>query len=63
MPGKPVSGGEDMLPFSFEWVWDMGHILFHGGLHFALNVIGLGVAYCVVKAIYDTMKEKGSEHQ
>ena len=52
-----------MLPFSFEWVWDMGHILFHGGLHFALNVIGLGVAYCVVKAIYDTMKGKGSEQQ
>lgn len=51
-----------MLPFSFEWVWDMGHILFHGGLWFALNVIGIGVTFCVVKAVYDTMKGNSTNH-
>lgn len=51
-----------MLPFSFEWVWDMGHIVFHGGLWFALNVIGIGVTFCVVKAVYDTLKKNDAPH-
>ena len=50
-----------MLPFSFEWVWDMGHVLFHGGLWFALNVIGIGVTFCVAKAVYDTMKKSNTK--
>ncbi len=33
-----------MLPFiSFEWVWDAGHLVFHGGLWYALNIIGIGM--------------------
>ncbi len=51
-----------MLPFSFEWVWDMTHIVFHGGLHFALNVISIGMAYCIIKAAYDTIKGNGHGH-
>ena len=45
-----------MFPFSFEWIWDMSHMVFHGGLWYALSIIGMGVTYCVIKAVYDTMK-------
>ena len=52
-----------MLPFSFEWVWDMTHMVFHGGLHFALTVISIGMAYCVIKAAIDTVRgEDGNHH-
>jgi hypothetical protein len=50
-----------MFPFSFEWVWDMSHLVFMGSLGFALNVVGLGMTYCLIKAIYDTVKGKGKE--
>jgi len=52
-----------MLPFSFEWVWDMTLMVFHGGLHFALTVISIGMAYCVIKAAIDTVRgEDGNHH-
>ncbi|HHP7236756.1 MAG TPA: hypothetical protein ACFCUC_19150 [Desulfobacterales bacterium] len=50
-----------MFPFSFEWLWDMGHMVFHGGLWYALTIIGLGMTYCVLKAAYDTSKGKGKD--
>ena len=50
-----------MLPFSFEWAWDWGHCVFHGGMWFAGSVIGLGMTYCIGKAALDTIKGKGSE--
>ena len=31
-----------MFPFSFEWIWDAGHMVFHGGLWYALNKGGHG---------------------
>jgi hypothetical protein len=40
----------------------MGHIVFHGGLWYALGIIGLGLTYCVVKAAIDTAKGKGGHH-
>jgi|GEM_PF-103708 hypothetical protein len=43
-----------MFPFIFEWVWDMSHIVFMGGLWYALTIIGLGMTYCLIKAIADT---------
>ncbi len=49
-----------MLPFSFEWVWDVGHLVFHGGLWYALNIIGLGMMFCLFKTVVDTMKDKDS---
>jgi hypothetical protein len=51
-----------MLPFHFEWIWDMGHMVFHGALWYALSVIGMGMTYCIIKAAYDTAKKKGSHH-
>ena len=48
-----------MLPFiSFEWVWDAGHIVFHGGLWYALNIIGIGMTYCIAKAAWIPIKER-----
>lgn len=51
-----------MLPINFEWVWDMGHMVFHGGLWYALSVIGLGMTYCIIKSIVDTVQGKGTHH-
>jgi hypothetical protein len=51
-----------MFPFSFEWIWDMSHMVFHGGLWYALSVIGMGLTYCVIKAVYDTVKGPGGGH-
>ena len=31
-----------MLPFSFEWVWDTVHLVFHGGLWDALLIFVAG---------------------
>ncbi len=50
-----------MFPFSFEWVWDMGHMIFHGGLWYALSILGMGMTYCVVKSVLDTVG-KGDDH-
>jgi len=41
----------------------MGHCVFMGGLWYALNIIGIGMTYCVGKAVWDTMQqEKGGGH-
>ncbi|MFH1102319.1 MAG: hypothetical protein V1714_00945 [Pseudomonadota bacterium] len=51
-----------MFPFNFEWIWDMSHLVFMGGLWFALNILGLGMTYCIIKAAIDSAKGKGGEH-
>jgi len=51
-----------MFPFNFEWIWDMSHLVFMGGLGFALNAIGLGITYCIIKAVIDIYKEQGGQH-
>ncbi len=51
-----------MFPFNFEWVWDMSHLVFMGGLGFALNVIGLGMTYCIIKAVVDSLAGKSNHH-
>ena len=51
-----------MLPFSFEWIWDAGHLVFHGGLWFALTVLGLGMTYCIIKAVQHAGKGNGDHH-
>ncbi len=48
-----------MFPFVFEWTWDTAHLVFHGGLWYALSILGLGMGYCIVKAIHDTLKDDG----
>jgi hypothetical protein len=50
-----------MFPFNFEWIWDAGHLLFMGGLWFALSII-LGVTYCLIKAVFDMSKKNGASH-
>ena len=49
-----------MFPFNFEWIWDMSHLVFMGGLGYALTIINLGLAYCIIKAVVDTMQGKGA---
>jgi len=45
-----------MFPFSFEWLWDMTHIVFMGGLWYALSILGAGMTYCIGKAIWDSTR-------
>ena len=51
-----------MFPFSFEWVWDIAHIIFMGGLWFAVSILGAGMTFVVVKAAMDTMNDSGESH-
>ena len=54
-----------MFPFIFEWVWDISHLVFMGGLWYALTIIGLGMTYVVIKSLMDTMSghhEGGGDH-
>ncbi len=48
-----------MFPFIFEWVWDIDHLVFMGGLWYALTIIGLGLTYCVAKTIIDIKSQEG----
>jgi hypothetical protein len=51
-----------MFPFHFEWIWDASHMVFHGGLWYALTVIGLGMGYCIIKAVLQSGKGNGDQH-
>lgn len=51
-----------MFPFIFEWIWDMSHLVFMGGLWYALNIIGIGMTYCIIKTVVDTYQGKGGHH-
>jgi hypothetical protein len=51
-----------MFPFSFEWVWDMGHMVFFGGFWYAIIILGAGMTFCIVKAVLDTMNDSGESH-
>lgn len=51
-----------MFPFCFEWAWDMSHIVFMGGLWYALSIMGAGLAFCVIKAVIDTTQTNEQGH-
>lgn len=51
-----------MFPFVFEWVWDMSHVVFMGGLQFALTAMGLGMTYALIKSVVDTISSKENDH-
>ena len=51
-----------MFPFQFEWTWETARLVFMGGLWYALGIIGLGMTYCVVKAILDLSKGDEAHH-
>ncbi len=38
-----------MTPFSFEWQWDIGHIIFFGFLYLVLIIVGLGLGWTCFK--------------
>ncbi len=52
-----------MFPSIFEWIWDMSHIVFMGGLWFSLVTIGMGLIYCIIRAVLDTINETAEPHQ
>ena len=47
-----------MFPFSFEWHWDIGHMVFFGVFYAALTVIGI----TLVATIFKTGKDLASGH-
>ena len=51
-----------MFPFIFEWVWDIGHLLFFGGFWYAIGILGAGMTYCIVKSAIDAMNDTGDNH-
>ncbi len=42
-----------MLPFIFEWHWEVGRLIFMGLFYTALGVVSLAVLVGVLKTIYD----------
>ena len=40
----------------------MSHMVFMGGLWYALTIIGLGMTYCIIKAAIDTAKGGETHH-
>ncbi len=52
-----------MLPFCFEWAWDIGHAIFFGGFWYAVSILGAGMTYVILKAAYDTVNDSGEHHQ
>jgi hypothetical protein len=51
-----------MFPFCFEWAWDMSHMVFMGGLWYALSIIGAGLTFAIIKSIIDVKKHDGQDH-
>ncbi len=52
-----------MFPFSFEWAWDPGHLIFFGGLWYAVSILGLGMTYVILKSLYETIFcDESQEH-
>lgn len=51
-----------MFPGFFEWIWDGGHLVFMGGLWYAMTIIGMGMTYCILKAAIETAQGKGAGH-
>ncbi|MBW1988783.1 MAG: hypothetical protein JRI97_04470 [Deltaproteobacteria bacterium] len=48
-----------MFPFIYEWAWDMSHMVFMGGLYYALGIIGAGLTFVFLKSLVDTFQGKG----
>ncbi len=44
-----------MLPFSFEWAWNVGHFIFFGFLYLALTVVGCGLVFAGIKTALQLM--------
>ncbi len=44
-----------MLPFIFEWQWNVEHIIFFGFLYLALSIVGMGVTVAAIKTVLQLM--------
>jgi len=42
-----------MLPFNFEWQWDVGHFIFFGLFYLALTVIGTSLFIASIRTLKD----------
>ena len=40
-----------MTPFSFEWIWDIEHLIFFGLLYTALTIVGICVGIALFKTV------------
>ncbi len=52
-----------MTPLSFEWIWDIEHIIFFGLLYVVLGIVGCCVAIAAIKTVlqlFGFIKEKRS---
>lgn len=38
-----------MTPFSFEWQWNIGYLIFFGFLYLILFIVGLGLTWAGIK--------------
>jgi hypothetical protein len=47
-----------MLPFAFEWAWNIDHGIFFGLFYLALTVIGLGLVGALAMTFYDLYSGK-----
>ena len=50
-----------MFPFCFEWVWDIDHMVFFGAMWYVISILGLGMTYCVLKSIVETIHGDGTQ--
>jgi hypothetical protein len=47
-----------MVPFVFEWEWEIGRLIFMGLLYMVLGAISLGLLYALVKTWVDLKDKK-----
>lgn len=51
-----------MLPFAFEWHWDIGHFIFMGLFYLALLVLVVGLNYAMLASMKDIAIGKSYSH-
>jgi hypothetical protein len=51
-----------MLPFAFEWHWDIGHFIFMGLFYLALSVVFGTLGYCIFSTIKDMFSGEYLHH-
>ena len=50
-----------MLPFIFEWQWNIEHIIFFGFFYLALAIVGTGLTFAAIKTalqVFGFMRER-----
>ena len=52
---------QSMLPWDIPW-WMPDHAMFFGAFYVVLGVLGLGLAWVVIKTMFDITKTPCSKH-